>query len=87
MNAKKTPDEIKTIVLHALHQICPEADLENLAPDAALREELDIDSMDFLRFMLQINQELNVEVPEADYASLATLKGCLEYLNQKMNSP
>lgn len=81
----KTPEEIRTSVLQALHHIAPEVDLEDLEPDALLREEMDIDSMDFLRFLQEINVELKVDVPEKDYAKLTTISNCVEYLSEQIN--
>lgn len=86
MNDKKSTDEIRKTVLHALHLIAPEADLEALNPDAPLQQELEIDSMDFLRFMLNLNAELKVDVPEKDYKELETLNKCITYLNAKINN-
>lgn len=76
-----TPDEIRRAVLAALGDIAPEADLDQLAPDAELRETLDIDSMDFLRFVQHLAGSTGVEVPEADYARLSTLAECVKYLS------
>jgi acyl carrier protein len=75
-----TRDEILRAVRAALGDIAPEADLGRLAPGAELREELDLDSMDFLRFVQRVAEATRVEVPEADYAKLATLDGCVAYL-------
>ncbi len=75
-----SPEELRRAVLTALGEIAPEADLAQLAPDAELRETLDIDSMDFLRFVQQLALSTGVEVPEADYARLATLEDCVAYL-------
>ncbi len=75
-----TSDELRRAVLAALGDIAPEADLDQLAPDAELRETLDLDSMDFLRFVQQLAASTGVEVPESDYARLATLADCVAYL-------
>lgn len=75
-----TPDAAKAAILAALGEIAPEADLEKLAPDAELRETLDLDSADFLRFVQDLATRTGVEVPEADYARIATLGGCVGYL-------
>jgi acyl carrier protein len=56
-------------------------------PGADLREELDIDSMDFLRAVVQIDERLGVAVPEADYPLIRTLDGCVAYLAEKGASP
>jgi acyl carrier protein len=73
-------DQIKETVLRVLREIAPEADPEHIAPDVDLREQLDIDSMDFLNFVIGVHEELQVEIPEADYPQLVTLDGLVEYL-------
>ena len=75
-----TKDEINATVLRLLGNIAPEADLTQLKPDANIRDELDIDSMDFLNFAIAVHEALHVEIPEADYPQLATINGCVEYL-------
>lgn len=75
-----TKDEIKATVLRLLGNIAPEADLTQLKPDANIRDELDIDSMDFLNFAIAMHEALHVEIPEADYPQLATINACVEYL-------
>ncbi len=75
-----THDDVRKTVLGILGRIAPEADLGRLDPDVGLREELDIDSMDFLRFVEALHKELGVEVPEKDYPKLNTLRGCVAYL-------
>ncbi|MFY9611481.1 MAG: phosphopantetheine-binding protein [Blastocatellia bacterium] len=75
-----TKDQIRAIVLRTLGSIAPEADLSQLKPDVALRDQLDVDSMDFLNFVIGLHNELNVEIPEADYPELSTLNGCVAYL-------
>jgi acyl carrier protein len=76
-----TKEEIKTTVLRVLGQIAPEADLSELKPNLRIRDQLDIDSMDLLNFVIALHKELKVEIPEADYPKLATLDGCLNYLS------
>ncbi len=75
-----TRDDIRTAVLRALGSIAPEADLSRLAPDADLRETLDIDSMDFLNFAIALHSTLGAEIPERDYPQMATLAGSIDYL-------
>jgi len=75
-----TRDEIKSIVLRVLGRIVPEADMQQLKPEQRLRDQLDIDSMDLLNFVVGLHKELHVEIPEADYSKLATLNGCVDYL-------
>ena len=72
--------ELKSQVLSILGGIAPEADLSRIASDRSLRDQIDIDSMDFLNFIIALHQQLQVAIPEADYPQLATLDGCLRYL-------
>jgi acyl carrier protein len=73
-------DELRAVVLRVLGDIAPEADLASLRPDVAFREQLDLDSMDILNFVVGLHGALGVEIPEADYPKLATLDACVEYL-------
>jgi acyl carrier protein len=75
-----TKDEIREIVLHVLGQIAPEADMSQIKPNLRIRDQLDIDSMDLLNFVVGLHKQLQVEIPEADYPRLATLNGCVDYL-------
>ena len=72
--------DIRAAVLRALRQIAPEVDPGTLRPEVSLRDQVDLDSMDFLNFVIGIAQSLGVQIPEADYPQLATLDGCVAYL-------
>ena len=73
-------EALRTAVLAALGEVAPEAELDRLAPGAELREALDLDSIDFLRFVQRVAAATGVEVPESDYAQLSTLEGVVAYL-------
>ena len=75
-----TKDEIRAAVLRALGDIAPEADLSSIKPDVGFRDQLDLDSMDVLNFVVALHAALGVEIPESDYPKLATLESCIEYL-------
>ena len=75
-----TKQEIKETVLRVLGQIAPEADLSRIQPSLRIRDQLDIDSMDLLNWVIGLHKELNVDIPETDYPRLATLDGCIDYL-------
>jgi acyl carrier protein len=79
-----TRDEIKTAVAEELENIAPDADLSDVGEDEDLREALDIDSMDFLNFVIAIHQRLNIEIPERDYPKLVTLAGAITYIEAKL---
>ena len=73
-------EQARAVVLHELHQVAPEAELDQLNPDSNLRDELDIDSMDFLNFAIGIEQQTGIEIPERDYPRIATLDDTINYL-------
>ena len=75
-----TRDELVAVIRSILGGIAPEVDLAAVKPDADLRDELDIDSMDFLRFVVALHDRLGVDVPEADYPRIRTLETCLAYV-------
>ena len=75
-----TRDEVKRIVTEALTRIAPEIDPASIVTGAALRDQLDLDSMDFLNFVLALHERLGVDIPEADYPRLASLDGAIEYV-------
>jgi acyl carrier protein len=81
-----TREEIRSAVLRALGDIAPEADLTRLKPDVGFREQLDLDSMDLLNFVVALDAALGVGVPEADYPRLATLDACVEYLAARVSA-
>ena len=81
-----TRDEIKNAVLQILSEVAPEADPAQIKPDVSFRDQLDIDSMDFLNFVIALDKQLGAPVPETDYSKLATLDGCIEYLSQSVNA-
>ena len=72
--------EIRVRVIKTLSGIVPELEADTLDPAASLRDQLDIDSMDFLNFLIALHQEFGVDVPEADAAKLSTIDACVAYL-------
>ena len=76
--------EIKEAIFAVIRKIAPESDTASLRPDQNIREALDIDSFDFLRFLIGLNEKTGVEIPEADYDRLATLDGMTRYLTVKI---
>lgn len=78
-----TSDEIRATVLRILGEIAPEADLTRLKPDISFRDQLDIDSMDFLNFVIALDEELDIRIPESDYPKLSNLDACVELLSSR----
>ena len=78
-----TNDDIKKLVTDIIADIAPDEDLSGLKPDVRLREQLQLDSMDFLDIVMELRKRHGIEVPEADYMQLATLDSCANYLEPK----
>ena len=72
--------EAKNLIVDVLAGIAPEADLATLPGKVELRDELDLDSMDFLNFVAALHERAKVDIPEADYPKLFTLDGAVTYL-------
>lgn len=75
-----THDEIKQEIKNIIQVIAPDEDVGAVADDGILREELSLDSMDFLDIMMELRKRHKIEVPEADYQAFATLGGSVDYL-------
>lgn len=80
-----TRDEIMKRIFAELDSVAPGCAPEMADPDADLHDALDIDSMDFLNFIIAMHKSLNVEIPESDYPELATLNDAAAYLLKKIN--
>ncbi len=72
--------DLNLVVRGVLAQIAPEAAGEELDAEVELVEQLDLDSMDFLNFVIGLHEATGIDIPERDYPRLATLAGCVEYL-------
>jgi acyl carrier protein len=79
-----TKEQIKTNILEIIAQIIPDEDLSNLKGDIPLREQVELDSMDFLDIIMELRKRYGIEVPENDYVQLATLDGSVAYLEPRM---
>ena len=78
--------DIRKIIIDIIAEIAPDEDLNNLKDDVRLRDQLELDSMDFLDIVMELRKKYNIEVPEADYPHLESLKSCVEYLEPKFNA-
>ncbi|MEX0678115.1 MAG: acyl carrier protein [Pirellulales bacterium] len=75
-----SPAEIKAAILDILENIAPDEDLSGLVDDVPLREQLELDSMDFLDIVMELRKRYRVQVPEDDYVELATVNSTVNYL-------
>ena len=75
---------LRQSVFDVLRRIAPEIAPSELAPAVPLRDQIDLDSMDWLNFLVALNAKLGIEIPEADYAKLVSLDDLLSYLRAKL---
>lgn len=79
-------DQIRAVTLATLQSIAPEVETAALRGDRPLRNQVDLDSMDWLNFLLGLHEKLKVDIPEADYARLVTLDDVVAYLRNKLGA-
>lgn len=82
-----TETEMRQIVCRALSNVAPEVDIESIDPAKDIRDQIDIDSVDFLNFVIGLHKELGVDIPDADVGKLNTLNGCVTYLLARAKGP
>lgn len=82
-----TRAEVKRAVVDALLTVVPEARPAEIDPAAPLRDQVDIDSMDFINFIVALDDTLGVDVPESEYGRLSTLDACVDYLAERLGVP
>lgn len=81
---KISDTELEKKILSCLHIIAPEVDLDTLKKDKPLRDQIDIDSLDFVRLIVQLHNKLGVDVPERDYIKLVTFDNYIEYFKSNL---
>lgn len=77
-------EEIADLVRGALTSVAPESENQPIEPEADFRDQMDLDSMDFLNFVIALHEATGVDIPEKDYPQLASLNGCIEYLTARL---
>lgn len=76
-------EDLRAVILDELRKVAPEASLDDLDEDDSLRDELDLDSMDFLQFVRGLHAQTGIDVPELDYPKLDSLRGAEAYLRAR----
>jgi len=79
-----TRDGIKDLILEIIEDIDEDAEFDGLDSDAPLRDQLDLDSMDFLDIVMELRKRYKLQIPEEEYPELATLTSCVNYLEPKL---
>ena len=85
--SERTPEQIRQIIFDVLAAIAPEIEPDTILPDKPLREQVDLDSFDFLNVIIRLHEVLGIDIPESDYAELATLDGAIDYLTRCSAAP
>ena len=78
--------QVRERILDIISVVAPDADLSDVKGDVALRDQLELDSMDFLDIVMELRKRYKVEVPKDEYSRLETLDGCVSYLTPKMQA-
>ena len=76
---------IREQIIKTILSVAPEIEFETVNPDLPLRDQVDIDSMDFINIIVGIHKTLGIDIPESDYARLSTLNSFVDYINEKIN--
>ena len=79
-----TRDEIKNVLLEIIKDIDEDASFHLLKPDQSLRDQLDLDSMDFLDIVMELRRRYKLQITEKDYLEFETLDGCVNYLTPQL---
>lgn len=74
----------RAAVVETIRQIAPEVDFGGIDADRALRDQIDLDSMDWLNVIVGLHQRLGIDIPERDYGKLVTLNGIVAYVTQRL---
>ncbi|MFO1007599.1 MAG: acyl carrier protein [Planctomycetota bacterium] len=74
------PADIRKVILNILERIAPDEDLSNLDDSKPFREQMELDSMDFLDIVMELRKLYRVQIPEADYPNLISMDSTVTYL-------
>lgn len=79
-----TAAEIREVIINILGRIAPDEDLSDLVDDRPFREQMELDSMDFLDIVMELRKLYRIDIPEADYPQLGTMASTVNYLLPKL---
>jgi acyl carrier protein len=77
-------EDIRSMIIEVMQEIVPDEDFSNLKGDIRIRDQVEMDSMDFLDIIMELRKRYNIVVPEDDYMKLSTLDGSVAYLEPLM---
>ena len=76
--------EIRQVIINILNRIAPDEDLSNLDDEKPFREQMELDSMDFLDIVMELRKRHRIQIPEDDYLNLASMDSTVTYLEPLM---
>ncbi len=79
-------DAIQARLLQALAEIAPEVDGQTIEPARALRQQVDLDSADWLNFLVAVHEQLGIDIPDAEAARLSTLDKLVAYCAERLGA-
>ena len=79
-------EEVIKLILDLIHESVPSEDLSDVDPDIPLRDQLELDSVDFLNVIMELQMRYGLEIPEDDFIELTTLNRCVAYLGSKIEA-
>ncbi|MDP5291379.1 phosphopantetheine-binding protein [Oceanimonas sp. CHS3-5] len=80
----KDKQALRALIYRHIEDIAPDADTDQLNPNEDMRDELDLDSIDFLRLIEALSRELGIHIPETDFAGITELSKMVDYLSQRL---
>jgi acyl carrier protein len=80
-------EALRREIVECLVKAAPDVDVSRLDPERSFRDQWEMDSLDFLNFVLELEKRLRLRVPEEDYPKLSCLNGCLAYLEGRRRDP
>ncbi|NJM11738.1 MAG: acyl carrier protein [Synechococcaceae cyanobacterium SM1_2_3] len=78
-------EQIRNTILRTLSEVVPDANTQKIDPNISFHDQVELDSIDFLRLMMSLEKEMNVAIFDFDYPKLSTLKGCERYLVERLS--
>ena len=86
MKQPRTEEEIRDVMIESIRRIAPETDPKSIDPDLPLRDQVDLDSMDFFNLLVSLHQKFGIDIPETDYLQFTTLRKSVAYLGAKLGA-
>jgi acyl carrier protein len=81
-----TRTEMQQTIIAALGRVAPEVNAATLATDKPIRDQVDLDSVDYLNFVIELHTQMGVDIPESDYEKLTSIDAAIDYLAAKIGS-